>query len=145
QLGRKIPLRQRKVGGYHFVQTEDGTIHTIPTLSDYYDPAKAETSLPASVDWSAKAMASISRVYLNNQYGDCVIASAYHQEGIWSGNETGTPVLGTDQEVLAMYHRICGPGDNGCNIAEVLDYTKRTGLPFNGVIKKIDAYVSVDN
>lgn len=144
-LGRKIPLRQRKVGGYLFVQTEEGAIHTIPALSDYYDPAKATAPLPTNVDWSAKAMSSIKRKYMNDQLGCCVISSAYHQEGLWSGNDSDSVVLGTDNEVVTMYHRICGPGDNGCNIAEVLDYTKKNGLPFNGVTKKIDAYVSVDN
>jgi hypothetical protein len=113
-------------------------------FSAYYDAAKDTTPPPASVDYSVKSMAAIKQMYLNDQYGDCVIASAYHQEGIWSGNETGTPVLGTDAEVYAAYQTICGPGDNGCDISAVLNYTRDNGLKFNGVTKKIAGYVAID-
>lgn len=99
---------------------------------------------PASVDFSAKALNALSRMYLNDQYGDCVIAGKYHQVGIWTGNESGAPVLGTDGEVLSSYHTICGPGDNGCNISEVLDYFRSNGLTVNGQKHKIDGYCAVD-
>jgi hypothetical protein len=99
---------------------------------------------PLPVDYAAKAMSSLSRMYLNDTYGDCVVASAYHQVGLWTGNESGTPVVGSDQEVLSMYHTICGPGDNGCVITDVLDYARDHGLPFNGQAHRIDGYVAVD-
>jgi hypothetical protein len=144
KLGRKIPIRQKYNGGYFFVQRQNGSIAVIPALDAYYDASSAAPP-PASVDWTTKAALAIARMYLNDTYGDCVIASAYHQEGLWSGNESGTPVLGTDAEVLSSYHTICGPGDNGCDISTVLDYTRDKGLLFGGVTKKIDAYVSVDH
>ena len=99
---------------------------------------------PASVDFAAKASAALARMYLNDQYGDCVIAGKYHQVGIWTGNASGNPVLGTDTEVLNSYHEICGPGDNGCSISAVLDYFKSNGLMVNGQKHTIDGYVAVD-
>lgn len=111
-------------------------------LANYLRPGYTLPALP--FDYSAKAMAAMNHMYLNDTYGDCVIASAYHQEGLWSGNESGTPVVGTDQEVYQAYQTICGPGDNGCVITDVLDYTRDHGLSFNGVVKKIDGYVAVD-
>jgi hypothetical protein len=64
--------------------------------------------------------------------------------GIWTGNETGTPALAVDSEVLNSYHKICGPGDNGCNISAVLDYFKSNGLTVAGQTHKIDGYCAVD-
>lgn len=110
----------------------------------YFDPRRAKAPPPSSVDWAAKAMAALLRVYLNDQYGDCVIARSYHQYGIWTGNESGTPAQATDAEVLATYHQICGAGDNGCVITDVLDVMRDHGLKVNGVTRKIDGYVSVD-
>lgn len=111
----------------------------------YFDRSKA-TPPPATVDYSAKAMASIAKMYLNDQYGDCVIAGKYHAEGVWSGNELDSPgiAVGTDQEVYSAYQTICGPGDNGCVITDVLDYFRANGLSFSGSVRKIDAYVSID-
>ncbi len=144
-LGRKLPLRTARKGGYFFVQRSDGTIGATLELANYFSEAAAAPVLPESVDWYSKAQASVQRVYLNDRYGDCVIAGKYHQVGMWTANESGTAVLGTDNEVLSMYHTICGPGDNGCDISQVLKYQQNKGLPFNGQIHKIDAFVSVDN
>jgi hypothetical protein len=99
---------------------------------------------PAAVDYAAKAMPSLSRVYLNDQLGDCVIAGKGHMVGLWTGNESGTPVVGTDAEIAAQYRSICGPGDNGCVIRDVLDVMASRGLILAGVAHKIDGYVSLD-
>lgn len=111
-------------------------------LSAYLD--LAAITLPETVDYHTKSSASLSRMYLNDQYGDCVIAGKYHTVGVWSGNDGPATVVGTDAEVLASYHAICGAGDNGCVITEVLDAMKSGGLPFNGVRHGIDGYVAVD-
>ena len=42
---------------------------------------------PASVDYGGKAAASIARMYLNDTYGDCVIAGKAHELGVWSAND----------------------------------------------------------
>lgn len=105
------------------------------------------TPPPSVVDYSPKAMQSVKRTYLNDRYGDCVIAGKYHQLGIWSGNDTdsGGVVLADDREVLDAYHRICGPGDNGCVITDVLDVFQQKGLTASGKTYKIDGYVAIDN
>lgn len=113
-------------------------------LSEYLEVEKAAIALPTSVDYTAKALSSLARMYLNDQYGDCVIAGKYHAVGVWSGNDAGTPVVGTDQEVLSAYHTICGPGDNGCVITDVLDWMRTRGLSFAGKAHKIDGYVQCD-
>lgn len=112
----------------------------------YFDSKKAAPT-PSAVDFSSKAMEAIRRMYLNDQYGDCVIAGKYHQLGLWSGNDkdSGGIVLGSDQEVLSAYHKICGPGDNGCSITEVLDVFRSEGLTAKGKKYTIDGYVSIDN
>ncbi len=73
----------------------------------YFDPSKAAPP-PATVDYAAKATAAIEKMYLNDEYGDCVIAGKYHAEGVWSGNEIGSPgiALGTDQEVLSAFQTL---------------------------------------
>lgn len=112
-------------------------------LGNYFDAAEA-AALPDKVDWATKAKSSLDRMYLNDKYGCCVVAGKYHQVGVWSGNDTPTAVVGTDQEVYSHYQQICGPGDNGCIITRVLDYMKANGLKFNGVPHKIDGYVKAD-
>ncbi len=142
-LGRQIPLKTARKGGYFFVMRQDGTINASLDLSAY--SAAAAPVLPSQTDWLTKAKKSIAEMYLNATYGDCVIASLFHLVGVWTGNETGTPVIGTDQEVLATY-RIWNPrGDNGCDISTVNNYWRDHGVVINGQVHKIDAYVSVDN
>lgn len=102
------------------------------------------TPPPDKVDYTAKAMASLGRMFLNDQYGDCVIAGKYHALGVWTGNDSSAVVTPTDQEVHQQYQSICGPGDNGCVITNVLDTFQQRGLPANGVVHKIDGYCSVD-
>lgn len=99
---------------------------------------------PAETNRRAKAMDSIRRMYLNDRFGDCVVAGKYHLIGLWSGNDGPQVVLATDNEVYQQYQQICGPGDNGCNVTDVLDAMKSRGLPCNGVAHKIDGYVAVD-
>jgi len=116
---------------------------TAPKFADFVD--LEALPIPATVDYTPKAMASLSRVYLNDQYGCCVIAGKFHNVGVWTGNDTSTCITGSDNEVLAMYRGICGPGDNGCVITQVLDVFRDTGLQIGGVMHKIDGYVSVDH
>ena len=144
-LGRLRPRRQWRAGYVHFSERHDGSMVAVPCLESYYDQALDQAPPPITVDWSAKAIAAIQQVYGNDQQGDCVIASALHQVGLWTGNESGTPALSNTSEALSTYHKWCGAGDNGCDIAAVLDKTKTSGIPVNGTPHKIDGYVSVDN
>jgi hypothetical protein len=118
-------------------------------FGNYFKTFEGTTPPPAAVDYSAQAMPAIRQMYLNDQYGDCVIAGKMHALGVWSGNDTDHDPPGTvvakDQEVLSQYHQICGPGDNGCVIADVLNWWKTKGLQAGGKTYKIDGFVSVNN
>lgn len=113
-------------------------------FSSYFNASLDASPPPTSVDYASKCMASLTRVYLNDVEGDCVIAGKYHQIGLWTGNDGPAPALATDQEVQNAYTSICGPGDNGCVITDVLDVMRSKGLACGGVLHKIDGYVSVD-
>ncbi len=127
KLGRKAPRPGRAVLRF----------------ASYFDPSKVPVP-PASVDYSAKAMPALQRMYLNDTYGDCVIAGKGHALGVWTGNEDGTPIQATDQEIYATYQSWCGPGDNGCVITDVLDRMKSQGFTASGQAYKIDGYVAID-
>lgn len=134
KLGRISPpdLQLRKAKTLHF--------------SNYFNPRGLTTPPPGSINRREVASASISRMYLNDHYGDCVIAGKAHALGVWSANELGSSqiVLATDSEILTQYHSVCGPGDNGCVITNVLDYMRTTGFLADGKRYSIDGYVSVD-
>lgn len=103
------------------------------------------TPPPESVDYTAKAQASIKQVYGNDQYGDCVIAGKMHHVGVWSGNDSdgGGCAVGTADEAVQQYQLICGPGDQGCVVTQVLDYMRANGLVVGGGRYRLDGYVAV--
>lgn len=109
-------------------------------LAAYFDPQQMAAPPPPSVDYAAKAMSALKRMYGNDKWGDCVLASKAHQVGVWTGNDGPSPAEVSDRDVLADYHAICGPGDNGCVITDVLDVMRSKGLWGH----KIDGYVAVD-
>jgi hypothetical protein len=111
----------------------------------YYVDLDATGEPPDSLDLTDKAADSIRRMYLNDQYGDCVIAGKFHTAGMMTGEDTGTPLVGEDKEVLGHYHRICGSGDNGCVITEVLDDMQAGRFTVGGKKASVDAYAAVDN
>lgn len=114
-------------------------------LQDYVDKMK-NIPAPDKVDWYTKAAASIARMYLNDTYGDCVIAGKAHALGVWSANDpdSGGLVLATDQEIYSQYQSICGPGDNGCVITDVLDAMVSNGFLAGGKRYPLAGYVSAD-
>lgn len=115
-----------------------------PRLAAYLDHRRAAAAVPEAVDYAAKAAASLNRTYLNDRFGDCVVAGKYHAAGVWTANDGPAAAVATDREVYETYQRVCGPGDNGCVITDVLDHFRDRGLPFNGVTHTIDGYVSLD-
>lgn len=127
KLGRKAPRADRKC----------------LAIAPYIDRLRAQP-LPASCDHLTKALPSIKQTVGNTSAGDCVIASTMHGEGIASGNDTGTPVLSSENEALSEYGRICGPGDNGCNIQDVLNEWQNNGITIGGTRRKIDGWVEIN-
>lgn len=116
----------------------------VPRLSAYFRGFQAANPPPASVDYFTKAKDAIAQTYGNDQQGDCVIADEFHSVNAWKANDGDPTVLGTTSEALSEYHRLCGPGDNGCVITNVLDAMKSGGLSVGGQRHKIDGYVAVD-
>lgn len=101
--------------------------------------------LPASYDWSAKAMRSIRGTYGNSDEGDCVVASGEHGLGIVSANAPGgTELVSSDAESLQEYHRIGGDGDNGLVPVEALEDWRVNGLLCNGKRRKLEAWGDFD-
>jgi hypothetical protein len=116
-------------------------------LSKYVDREKLFRAVPEKVDYSDKAMASISKMLGNDQYGDCVIVGKLHSIGIWTGNDTpNVTAVATEQEAVSQYRQICGHlgRDSGCIIEEVLNVFQSKGLVCGGKTYKIDGWVSVD-
>lgn len=103
---------------------------------------------PASVDYSAKGQPVLSNVYLNDQYGDCVIAGGYHVVGLETGNATGTPWAATNAQLVHDYSAIGGfdpnnpqATDNGCDEQTALNYWTQSGFQ-NGT--KLVGWMAVD-
>jgi hypothetical protein len=145
KLGRIRPVSTHRIGKMKVIVRQGGNVAVVPSLGAFLAARSPSFVPPLTTDWRTKAAPSIARMYLNDQYGDCVIAGKYHAIGVWTGNEDAAISLATDDEVLASYQTICGAGDNGCEITSVLDYWKNKGLIVAGQKHVIDAYVDVDN
>lgn len=99
---------------------------------------------PLSKSWlNDAAKAAIVKMYGNDQYGDCVIASYFHGVGVSSAQESGAAIVGSTTEALNEYNRVCGPGDNGCYIPDVKN-AALTGLTIGGKLRKIYGFAAVD-
>lgn len=99
---------------------------------------------PDAVDYQARAAASLKTMLGNDQYGDCTVAAVGHQIGVMTAHEPGGKErIPTDREIIAQYGTICGPGDNGCFIPEVLDWWRDRGISVGGSTVKSDGYVSL--
>ena len=110
---------------------------------------KSKVVAPANVTWLAKYLTS--PMYLNDQIGCCTFASFAHLFGTWTAYATGTPLVFPDAAILTGYIAVTGQegaafnpktgaNDNGCNMLDVLNYVKKTGLGGH----KILAYMSID-
>lgn len=116
------------------------------SLRDYLRSASLPTP-PRSTNYSYPAAVSISRVYLNDRLGSCVVAGGCHVRGVTSANAGGGPVLFTDADVVAMYGAIGGydprdpTTDRGCDEITALRYWQRVGFP-DGV--RLAGWVRVD-
>ncbi len=117
-------------------------------LEQFVRGSAAAAPIPASVDWYTKAAVSIARMYMNDQLGCCVVSGKAHAAGVWSANDPdsagGQVVLATDAEISAQYRSVCGPGDNGCVVTDVLDYMVGTGLQMSGKRYKLKGYAAFD-
>lgn len=94
---------------------------------------------PVSADYTMKASSALAQMYLNDQYGDCVIAQGYHAVGVLTANASlatpPEPFIATNQQIIADYSAIgqFDPNnptttDNGCVIEDALNYWTQTGF-----------------
>jgi hypothetical protein len=111
------------------------------------DPAKprlmlaphrdASFGVPGSVDYHS-AVHGAWGMYWNNQIGDCTFAEVAHQiisSATYARGHTGLPwdlVRGRDvlkgYSDVAGYDQYTGANDNGCQIQDVLNYWRKTGV-----------------
>ena len=134
-LGREVVLGGRKKNPHH----------RCFKLGAYLK--KCLVDPPAAVDYSPKAAACIADIMKNDTLGCCVIAASEHAVGVLTGNATGTPLIASDDQVVADYSAIGGyvPGneatDQGCDIATALQYYETHGF-FDGT--KLLGHLGVD-
>jgi hypothetical protein len=94
---------------------------------------------PASVDYGAKVPSW--PMYANDQYGDCTCAAAGHMIQNWTASADGE-VTPPETAVVKFYEHFVGtppPPDAGCNMLQVLNYWRKTGLAQH----KINAYAAL--
>ena len=135
-LGHTVKLgRKRAPLGTHKLHLSNYLKGTLPTP-------------PASCDYTAKALGSLTNVYLNDQLGDCVIAGGYHVIGTATGNATGTPFIASSAQITADYSAIGDyvPGnpstDQGCDEPTALNYWKNHGFCDGS---KLAGWIAVDS
>ncbi len=75
----------------------------------------------------------------NDRYGDCTCAALAHGITIWSGL-VGKKEIPTKSAVLALYKKLTGGVDQGCNMQDVVNFWMSSG--FDG--EKPLAVVSID-
>lgn len=130
---REVALGRKK--------SPDSVMTKLVRFVDYLGDVPAP---PASKSWlNDAAKSAVKLMYGNDQYGDCVIASYFHGVGVSSAQESGAAIVGTTQEAISEYQRVCGPGDNGCYIPDVKN-AALTGLTIGGKKRKIFGFAAVD-
>ncbi len=146
RLGRIRPSYIVEAPEHRILVFPDGQQRVVAKLEAHWSEARMAVNPPAVVDWWSKLPTVVKQMYGNDAKGDCVIAGKMKQIGIWTGSDspTNTPVIGTTQEALSQYAKICGPGDNGCMITAVMDEMKAGRFTTGGVVHKLDNYVAVD-
>lgn len=115
-------------------------------LNTFWDQSKLRAYLPAKTSWRTLAAKSIGAMLGNDRWGDCVWASKMHTVGLVTANQPliGPEAVGTDAEAVKQYHAVCGPGDNGCVIQDVLDFWLRHGIQVGGKQHNLSGYVAFD-
>jgi hypothetical protein len=88
---------------------------------------------PTSADYSAAAQDALSKIFLNDQLGDCVVAAGYHLVGVETAN-ANAPFVASDAQVQGDYSGACGydpsnpSSDQGCNEQSVFQYWQSQGF-----------------
>jgi hypothetical protein len=89
---------------------------------------------PVQVDYTLKAQAGLSLVYMNDSLGCCTISGVGHIVGVLTGNSGIPTVTFTDDQIVAMYSACGGyivgdaSTDQGCDEVTVLNYWQQHGI-----------------
>jgi hypothetical protein len=99
---------------------------------------------PASLDRLTKSVRTVAMVYGNDREGNCVSASTAHGLGIVSVYDSDSPgeIAGSASEASREYHNVGGPGDNGLDPVEALEYWRRNGYTLGGTKRVLEAWGS---
>jgi hypothetical protein len=95
------------------------------------------------------------QMFGNDNWGDCTCAGAANKF-IHDSCHTGTVLIPTEAEVLALYSAVTGfdpnagppgnnPTDNGAAMTDVLAYLQSTGMTIGGQVYKILGWAQIDS
>lgn len=104
---------------------------------------------PPPVPFNAQTIEQVvdNYVFMNagtGAVGDCVLAAAYHMLLVLNKQESGQLLVPTDAEILATYYALTGGTDSGLNILDFLNYWRQTGIPIQGKLYKIYAFMAIN-
>lgn len=118
-------------------------------FADIFDATKLPTP-PVSFGHQRMIKSHAWGMLGNDQWGDCVLAGAAHEQMLFSREGRHGSVIFDDKGVLSDYSAITGfdPNDpytdQGTDMVEAASYRRRTGvIDSRGVRHKIDAYASI--
>ena len=108
-------------------------------------------SPPKTVNWYADSPADGWGILGNDAWGDCVEAAAFHCIEQLS-NYAGSPVVGTEQETLALYSAITGFDPNDPNTDQgtyvlghggLIEYWAKHGITIGGANNKVSGFLQI--
>ena len=113
----------------------------LATYSTWTPPAT-----PPSCDYSQKAKPALSKTYLNEKIGSCVVASGYHVLGTMTGNAGGVFVANdkqiiSDYSAIGNYNPAVPSSDKGADEQTALNYWVKNGFADGS---KLAGWVAVD-
>lgn len=135
-----VPLREVCLGR---VAPDPALAAAVPRFAEFL---MGGAEPPPEKSWlNDEAMKSAKMVLANDRYGNCVIASDLHAEGVSSANESGTATLSSDSEAVSEYFRLCGHlgNDVGCIITQVKDAKMTGGISCGGKRRKSLGYAAI--
>lgn len=100
KLGRAIPKEQYDIGNFRAVVGQDGKTRYFPRITKHANKKLRAAPIPNVINYGLKAVLTLKKMYLNNQYGCCVISSRVHQFGIVYVN--GAPMPSPPTSVLLV-------------------------------------------
>ncbi len=117
--------------------------HRTFRLESYLLSAAVLPPVKPSINWH-KVLSALGMMK-NDVCGDCTCAGIGHAVQTWTANETKQVII-PDVQIVSAYSSISGysprtgANDNGCNMLDVLNYTRTKGIGGH----KISAFMSVD-